>query len=92
VEIANGSATDCDGNGVLDECELGPRLLLYVDLNNARCQNGTSTSPYRTIEKATSVAAAGATVRIHLGGYAEKLTLFKAMRLEPIGGSVVVGR
>jgi hypothetical protein len=91
AEIANNSATDCDGNGVLDDCEAGARAVLYVDLNNTRCQNGSEAFPFRTVQKAHAVAAAGTTIRIRSGRYPERLTLIRPVRLESQGGPVSIG-
>lgn len=92
VEIANGSVTDCNGNLIPDDCELGDPAVIYVDINNTRCQNGSEAYPFKTVQNSYVKATTGDILRIRSGRYLERLTLSRAVRLEAIGGLVSLGQ
>jgi hypothetical protein len=91
-EIAAGVATDCNTNGIPDECEAGDLTVIYVDFRNAGCQNGTEAFPFKAVAKAYTAATDGDTIRVKSGNYPEALTMSRPLRLEAIGGPVTIGR
>ncbi|MEN2766268.1 right-handed parallel beta-helix repeat-containing protein [Ornithinibacillus xuwenensis] len=60
---------------ILNNTDAKADKVIYVALNGDDENNGTKSKPFRTLEKAASVAQAGTTVYIREGTYHEKLVV-----------------
>ncbi len=68
-----------------------PGAIVWVDFAYGGFEAGTDNQPFRTLGRAASQAAVGATLRIKAGSGQETLTLNRPARLEAVGGTVRIG-
>ena len=68
---------------------LQPRIV-FVDWQNSGTQNGSDTSPFRTIRQAVDALGCG-TIRVQPGDYAEApISINKFVRMEALNGPVTL--
>jgi hypothetical protein len=55
-------------------------------------ETGTRNAPFNTLSEAVNVALPGSIVKVNAGSSSERLTVSKSLRLEAIGGLVIIGQ